>query len=205
MLLRTGKAAKYIGVHGQTLRRYANDNTMPFILNNANQRLFSTEDLDAFVSTKNPRENKPEKSAFYIRSSDGDKTLLNKQKELLTEKYGDPEIVIIDKGSGLNDKRPGLLKLIKLSDEQKITTIYITHKDRLTRFGYDFLELIFNKNNVKIVVLNTVSLSPEQELMQDFMNLIASFSGKFYRMRSTENKKKLLNKAQQELNNDQPS
>lgn len=207
MLLRTGKAAKYLGVHEQTLRKYANNGMIPLINNHAGQRLFDIKDLDKFKNKNNPnKNNNEERMVFYIRSSDGDKTLLESQKETLTKAYGKPELVISDKGSGLNDNRPGLQKLIKMSDNQEITTICITHKDRLTRFGYNFLEHIFTKNNTQLKVLNSKNLTPEQELMQDFMNLIASFSGKFYRMRSKENKQKLLEKAQKELNkNEQPA
>lgn len=203
MLLRTGKAAKYIGVHEQTLRKYANNNMIPFMANNAGQRLFNTQDLDKFMGKTTSPQQKDEKRLFYIRSSDGDKKLLENQQELLQQAYGKPYKIISDKGSGLNDKRPGLQKLIKLSETDEITTICVTNKDRLTRFGFNFLQYIFTKNNVEIKILNTKNLTPEQELLQDFMNLIDSFSGKFYRMRSTENKKKLLNKAQEELKNNE--
>ena len=50
------------------------------------------------------------------------------------------------------------------------------------------------------MVLHDDKKTMEDELMSDFMNLIASFSGKYYRMRSKENQNKLLERAREVLN-----
>ena len=78
----------------------------------------------------------------------------------------------------------------------EISTICITSKDRLTRFGYSYLEELCNIFHTRIEVLNTNDQkSMHEELMDDFMSLIASFSGKYYRLRGNENKKKFMDKA----------
>lgn len=140
--------------------------------------------------------------AHYVRSSSGNQKLLNNQAEQLVSKYEKPEYLVRDSASGLNENRKGLQKLITLAQEGKITDIAITTQDRLTRFGYKYLESLFAQNNVRIHILNqTENTTPEQELLDDFMALIASFSGRFYKLRTRENKKKLLEKAQRELDN----
>ena len=67
-----------------------------------------------------------------------------------------------------------------LNDE--VNRVFITYKDRLTRFGYHYIETICKQHHVKIVVVNQKekSVSIEEELTNDLMSLIASFSGKLY-------------------------
>lgn len=69
--------------------------------------------------------------------------------------------------------------------------VFITYRDRLTRFGYHYLESVFLAKGVEIIVLNDISYEKDvqQELVEDMMSLIASFSGKLYGMRSHKNKK----------------
>lgn len=58
---------------------------------------------------------------------------------------------ILEVGSGLNDSRPKLLRL--LSDEE-ITRIVVEHKDRLTRFGFRYLDVLLTKRGCQLVVIN---------------------------------------------------
>lgn len=89
-------------------------------------------------------------------------------------------------------KRRGLKSLIRDIKKDKISTVYITSQDRLTRFGYSYLEELFQIFDTQIIVLNdNDQKSMHEELMDDFMSLIASFSGKYYRLRGNDNKKKL--------------
>lgn len=105
-----------------------------------------------------------------------------------------------DSGSGLNDNRPGLKRVMRLAREGKITEVRFTNKDRLTRFGYQFLEQYFQAHGVNLVeVAPEEEKTLEEELLQDFMNLVASFSGKFYRLRGHEQQRQLLRKAGEQL------
>lgn len=58
-------------------------------------------------------------------------------------------------------------------------------------------------NNVNIIVLSEKETTLQEELLQDFMSLIASFSGKFYRLRGYEQQQQLINKLQDTLNEEQ--
>lgn len=200
--IKIGKAAEYTGLHPQTLRNYVKQGKLSEYRNPANQRVFDTQELDTLITHKHAANAQPVIKAYYARSSENDKQHLNNQITQLKNHYGKPDHIIKDGGSGLNEKRKGLQKLIKLVKNNQINEVYITHKDRLTRFGYSYLEELFTEHNVKIITLDDKKLSPAEELMQDFMSLIASFSGKYYRLRSTENKIKLLDKAKKEVNNE---
>lgn len=78
-----------------------------------------------------------------------------------------------------------------LNDE--VNRIFITYKERLTRFGFEYIETICNHHNVEIVVMQSKqnNKSIEQELAEDIMSLLASFSSKLYGLRSHKNKDKL--------------
>ena len=193
--MRIGEAATALNVHVTTMRNYAKSGRINFDLTPSGQRVFTQKHLDEFLGRTNDTN-----IAFYCRSSGGDERALALQEEKLTQVYGEPLLTVKDKGSGLNEKRPGLQKLIKLAKNGELTTIAMTAKDRLTRFGFTYLEELFDAHGVKLVVLdNEVNKSLNEELMQDFMSLIASFSGKFYRLRGYEHKKLLLEKAKEEL------
>ena len=94
-------------------------------------------------------------------------------------------IIIEDIGSGLNDNRKGLNKLIKLILEGKVNRVIISYKDRLTRFGFNYIKQICDYNNVEIIVVSREERneSLEVELAEDIISIIHSFSGKLYGMR----------------------
>jgi predicted site-specific integrase-resolvase len=67
--------------------------------------------------------------------------------------------------------------------EQKIKTIFITHKDRFVRFGYDWFEKFCMKYNTTIVSVNNEALSPQEELVQDIVSILHVFSCRLYGLR----------------------
>ena len=80
--------------------------------------------------------------------------------------------IIKETGSGLNDKRPKLEKLL-LEDTSKI--IVIEHKDRLCRFGLNYIEKLLEKSGRRIEIINNVE-SDKEDLMQDFVSIITMYS-----------------------------
>jgi putative resolvase len=100
------------------------------------------------------------------------------------------EIVFTDVGSGLNEKRKNYQKLLKMIIERKLSKIVISYPDRLIRFGFSTLESFCSSFGVKIDVLNeNVYKTPQEELVQDLITIIAHFSGKLYGLRSHKSKK----------------
>lgn len=98
--------------------------------------------------------------------------------------------IISDLGSGMNYKKKGLNKLISLIISSKIDTIYLTHKDRLLRFGSDLIINLAEKYGTKFVILNQKTQSFEEELSKDVIEIITVFSAKLYGKRSHKNKTK---------------
>lgn len=193
--LKVKDVAEQLNVSPATIRHYTNTGRLQYNLTPSGQRVFTQEQVNEFLGIE-----PEEKIVFYIRSSNGNQSLLNTQKEALIAEYGKPEKIYQDKASGLNENRKGLQTLINDAKNKQYTTLCITEKDRLTRFGFKYIEEHLQTLNIEIKILN----SPEtktlhEELLQDFMSLVASFSGKFYRLRGYEQQKKLLNKAKESI------
>ena len=72
--------------------------------------------------------------------------------------------------------------------QNQISEIVVGHKDRLCRFGFEFVEWFCNLHGCKIVVVNNAKLSPQEELMQDFMAIMHCFSAKLYFLRAYKKK-----------------
>lgn len=84
--------------------------------------------------------------------------------------------VIKEVGSGLNDKRKGLIRTITDPD---VGRIVVEHKDRLTRFGFNYIKQMFPG---EIVVINEAK-EDRDDLMGDFVAIITSFCSRLYGLR----------------------
>lgn len=85
--------------------------------------------------------------------------------------------------SGMNDKRRELIKML----DNNPTTIVVENKDRLTRFGFNYLQNLLNKLNCKIIVINEEN-EDEPDLIKDLVSIITSFCCRLYGIRRTKNK-----------------
>ena len=99
-------------------------------------------------------------------------------------------------GGGMNFKRPKFLRLITEILQGQISQLYIAHKDRLARFGFDLDYYLARQNNCEIIVANQEQLSPEKEMMEDLMAIIHTFSCRIYGLRKY--KKMIKNEAKDE-------
>lgn len=85
--------------------------------------------------------------------------------------------------SGMNDKRKRFWEML----ESKPTTIVVENKDRLTRFGFTYLENLLKERGCEIIVMNP-SDNDEQDLLRDMVAVITSFCCRLYGLRRTKNK-----------------
>jgi predicted site-specific integrase-resolvase len=97
--------------------------------------------------------------------------------------------LINDLGSGLNFKKKSLKRLMDLIIHSKIDTIYLTHKDRLLRFGSELVINIAKQFGTKVEILNTKIASFEEQLANDVLEIITVCSARLYGSRSHKNKK----------------
>ncbi|MHA1805630.1 MAG: recombinase family protein, partial [Promethearchaeota archaeon] len=97
-----------------------------------------------------------------------------------------------DVGSGLNDKRKGLLTLLRDATAGKFDVVLVSYKDRLARFGLQLIETFLNSWNVslELILPHVVEDTPHGELITDLTAILYSFMGKLYRMRRGSPRKK---------------
>ncbi len=88
--------------------------------------------------------------------------------------------------SGMNDNRRELNKLFNELDSKNFTLI-IDNKDRLTRFGFNYIQKFFDSKNCKILIINK-SDDDQQDLMKDLVSIITSFCCRIYGLRRGVNK-----------------
>jgi predicted site-specific integrase-resolvase len=70
--------------------------------------------------------------------------------------------IISDIGSGINYKKKGLLELLTLVSTNQVDTLFILHKDRLVRFGYELIEKICEIHDVKIEIINQSEVKADE-------------------------------------------
>ncbi|MEM0373177.1 MAG: IS607 family transposase [Sulfolobaceae archaeon] len=125
--------------------------------------------------------------AIYARvSSNTQKDDLERQinalREWVKKNYGNVSVIEIkDVGSGLKEDRRGLKKLIELARRKQIDAVVIAYKDRLTRFGFEYLVELFKAYGVNVVV--AFQEEPKdymQELVEDFVEIVKSFASRIY-------------------------
>ena len=188
------EAAEILGVTTKTIRNYDRDGKLKTCRTEGNHRIVMRDDLIEFLTEKGlilDDTASQRKDVIYARVSSHDQKRggdLDRQVLFLAENVEGlvNPVILKEAGSGLNDKRVQLQKLLKMVCNDEVRNVYVTYKDRLTRFGYHYLETMFLSHNVNIIVVKDshAEKSVQEELVEDMMSLIASFSGKLYGMRS---------------------
>jgi predicted site-specific integrase-resolvase len=92
--------------------------------------------------------------------------------------------VVKEVGSGINDKRP---KLLKLLTNPEITVIVVEHKDRLTRFGFTYIEILLEQQGRCVEVINLAE-DEKEDLLADLTAIIYSFCARLYGLRWAKRK-----------------
>lgn len=190
--------AELLNVHVVTIRNWEREGKSPIPVHRTvgNQRRYLLTDVNKYLGLENRKENKLEKDSkktiIYARVSSRDqKKDLDTQIQLLSlfaTSKGFQFEIFSEIFSGMNFKRPKFNQLLEMVENGEVERIIINHKDRLLRFGYDMFEKICKLNNVEILVLDESKKELQQELLEDFISLITSFSGKIYGKRSHKNK-----------------
>ena len=127
--------------------------------------------------------------AVYARVSSAEqKSTLDSQAERLvaycTAKGYPTAKVVKEVGSGITDSRP---KLLALLEDQGITLIVVEHQDRLTRFGFRYLETLLRGQGRSIEVVNLAENGTE-DLLADLTAIVYSFCARLYGQRRAKRK-----------------
>lgn len=183
--------AELINISVRTLQRWDVEGKLKAFRTPTDRRYYTYEQYLEYKGIHKEQENR--KIVIYTRvSTSNQKDDLKNQVEFLRQ-YANAKGIIVDEiiedyGSGLNYNRKKWNKLIDSCMTNEVNTIFITHKDRFIRFGYEWFERFLGKFNVNIIVVNNESLSPQEELVQDVISILHVFSCSIYGLRKYKKK-----------------
>lgn len=197
---KTAEIMEMLNISYSTIKNYDKQGKLPIKRTETGRRIVLKEDLINYLDSLKMlvHDDKITKhDVIYARVSSNEQKAkgdLDRQTMFLMENCQDLQnpIVFKEVGSGLNDKRKKIHELIHMVENNKVNRVFVTYRDRLTRFGFYYIESMFKSHGVEIVVVKDKDKDKEKlvqkELIDDMMALIASFSGKLYGMCSKKNK-----------------
>ena len=179
--MKLSKWAKLQGIHYTTALRWFHENNIP----NAKQLPTGTiivNEKEHFVNETNKEVD------VYCRVSSHDKKDDLERQSLRCLEFCSAQGLVVRKvykevASGMNDKRPKLTKLLNSNPQH----IVVEHKDRLTRFGFNYFEIFLPKNNCQLTVINR-DHEEEADLIKDLVSIITSYCCRLYGIRKGQNK-----------------
>ena len=187
-LVSAKEAKEYFHITGPTLYQWK-------VKGKINAKQLSTKkilyDIDSFEEFQPKRK----QNVIYARVSNTKQADdLSRQIEIV-KSYAISNGVKIDKvykeiASGMNENRKELNSLLREIFAGNIDKVFISYKDRLTRFGFDYFKNIFSEFGVEIVVIDELEETNsdfQKELANDLISIIHHFSMKLY-----SNRKKKL-------------
>lgn len=193
---------RQLQISGVTLMQWKNSGKIQYKKLSDKKFLYDLDSLNSNIENSN---NFNTKNVIYARvSSNGQKEDLNNQIEVI-KNYMLNNGVIADQiyydiASGMNENRKQFNELLEQVFKREIKNVYITFKDRLSRFGFNYFKSIFNYFGTNIIVLDNqeeTNKTYQQELTEDLIAIIHSYSMKLY-----VNRKKKLKEIEKILNDE---
>ena len=191
------EATQITGLSHQTIRKLGDQQKVQcFKTSQCGHRRFNKQDLEKFCgySAKCLQVPKDERCNFIYTRVSSKKQLddLSRQIEYIKQRRPNEYAsytVISDIASGINFKRKGLQTILDSCIQGTIGEVVVAHRDRLSRFGFDLIQLITEKAGGSITVLDDEqNKSTEQELAEDLLSIVHIYSCRQMGKRSYKNK-----------------
>lgn len=186
---RIGEFAERIGRSASTVRRWEAEGRLVAKRTASGQRYFDEDDVRAALSIDLPRT--VLRRIVYCRvSSPGQKDDLASQVTAM-EQFCLARGTVVDEwvsevGGGMNLRRGKFLAVMDAIERGEVAELIVAHKDRLARFGFDYLEHVAERHGCVITVANVESLSPQREMVEDLLAIVHTFSGRLSGLRRYE-------------------
>jgi predicted site-specific integrase-resolvase len=189
-IYRISEFAERVGCGASSLRLWDSNGKFPAKKTATGQRYYTEEDVRKYLNL--PVSGAKKKVVYCRVSSKGQSKDLESQV-LAVEQFCISRGLAVDEwvkeiGGGLNFKRKKFLAVIDDLSLGKISILIVAHRDRLTRFGFDYFAHLAEVNGGEILVMNQESLSPQQEMVEDLMAIIHTFSCRLYGLRKYKKK-----------------
>lgn len=173
--------ARQVGVSVKTVQRWDREGRLHAKRTISGRRYYDEADLATALNL--PQRPSLRRTVAYCRVSNPvQRPDLQKQRAAL-ESYAASRSLVVDEwimeiGGGLNFERKRFLRLVDAIVEGQVSCLLIAHQDRLARFGFALLKHLCETHHTELVVMNTETLSPEQEVVQDLLSIVQGFSSR---------------------------
>jgi putative resolvase len=181
--------AKRLGLHPLTVRRWVKEGKLAAIPIGREARIPITE-VERLLE-----EQRVGIIVLYGRVSgheqqeDLQRQVQQLEQWALVARTGQKTMTLMDSGSDLTTERKNLHRVLALVQDYQVAKVVVTCSDRLTRFGLSYLQILFSGYGVTLTVLHPdEEQTPEQEVTDDLLAIIASFAGRLYGLRSRKQK-----------------
>lgn len=196
-IVSVGEAAALLGVCTKTIRRWDCLGRIHCFRTVGGHRRIALLEIER-IKKGLPNETRNVLPAIYCRVSSheqkqkGDLQRQIEEAKMYCKQQGLTEPKVYqDVASGLHTKRKGLQQLAQAIEKGLVNQVLITYQDRLTRFGFHYLEQYFSSHGSSVTVINSKQgCSLEEELVQDLIAIVTSFSGRVHGLRSARAKQK---------------
>lgn len=195
MYINAKQIKEQLGITSQTLYNWRKAGKIKYKEINSRNFLYDISSLELKAPNR-------KKKVFYARVSNSkQKEDLIRQERILRDFMTSSGFIVEDSysdiASGMNENRKEFNRLLNDITSGEIDTVFITYKDRLTRFGFGYIEHLCSLFDTKIVIINaTTEEDFQSELTQDIITIIHHFSMKMY-----SNRRKILKSTMDMLEN----
>ncbi|MGG1658898.1 IS607 family transposase [Brevibacillus sp. NRS-1366] len=187
-----GKFAKMIGVTPKTLREWNKSGKfIPALVKENGYRYYSEEQFYEYL--RKPAAQQERITVGYCRVSrlkqrdELERQIENVKTYMIAKGYSFD--VITDIGSGIDYEKRGLLLLMDFIIQGKVERVVVLYKDSLLRFGFELFENLCKRFDVVIEIIDHTGKSEEQELLEDLIQIVTSFSCRLQGKRANQAKK----------------
>ena len=185
----SSEARRMLHISPATLMNWKNNGRIKFKKLSSHKFLYDIDSVDSSADESSSAFNSL--NVIYARvSGSGHKQDLDNQieviKNYMLSNGVKPDFIFKDIASGMNDERKQLTEMLELVFKRKVKRVYITYKDRLTRFGFNYFKKIFSFFNTEIFILDEMeetSKTFQQEMCEDLISIIHTYSMKIYNSR----------------------
>lgn len=162
--VKTSEAAEILGIHPNTLRRYAEEGKIEFRREGSGNRLYN---IKSFREKPNQKQN-----IIYICGKN------EEEKQLLIQQFPNHK-VIFDSIKSDDWQREGIQTILESAMQRNIGEIVVSDKEQISDIGFELFESIIKKTGGRIVVLNNKNgKSRERELTEELFSIITKL--KYY-------------------------
>ena len=179
-----------LNIGHRTLGTYVKKGLLNPIKINTNHYEYDPEEVFAILGKKKERYNITYSRVSLPKQKNDLKTQTKRLYDFATSNGYLIKEQIEDVKSGMSfEDRKGFIKLLKKVTNYEVKNVIIEYKDRLVRFGFELVKILFENYGTNIIIISDDETNEtyEQELTDDLLSIIHYYSMKSYSHRRNLN------------------